>query len=173
MQYDAAIIGAGPGGYAAAIRLGQHGKKVLLAEKDKIGGECLNYGCIPSKALIELANSIHYLKEIPGAHSSFDLNMKEWQESERYITLLWFPEESICLNVLCTPSIATSGKFIIGVETIPPIVPMFVTVNVPFCTSPRLSEDDLALDARSLTLSAMPVRLNLSALCTTATVKPS
>lgn len=80
MQYDAAIIGAGPGGYAAAIRLGQHGKKVLLAEKDKIGGECLNYGCIPSKALIELANSIHYLKEIPGAHPSIDLNMKEWQE---------------------------------------------------------------------------------------------
>ena len=137
MQYDAAIIGAGPGGYAAAIRLGQHGKKVLLAEKDKIGGECLNYGCIPSKALIELANSIHYLKEIPGAHPSFDLNMKEWQEWK------W----------------AMINRLTSGVETIPPIVPMFVTVNVPFWTSPRLSEDDLALDARSLTLSAMPVRL--------------
>jgi len=79
MQYDVAIIGSGPGGYAAAIRLGQNGKKVLLVEKDRIGGECLNYGCIPSKALIELANSINYLKDIPGAHPTFDLNMEEWQ----------------------------------------------------------------------------------------------
>jgi len=79
MRYDAAIIGSGPGGYAAAIRIGQHEKKVLLIEKDKIGGECLNYGCIPSKALIELANSIHYLKDMPGANPSFNLNLKEWQ----------------------------------------------------------------------------------------------
>jgi dihydrolipoamide dehydrogenase len=79
MRYDAAIIGSGPGGYAAAIRIGQHGKKVILIEKDKIGGECLNYGCIPSKALIELANSIHYLKDMPGANPSFNLNLKEWQ----------------------------------------------------------------------------------------------
>jgi dihydrolipoamide dehydrogenase len=79
MRYDAAIIGSGPGGYAAAIRIGQHGRKVILIEKDKIGGECLNYGCIPSKALIELANSIHYLKEMPGANPSFNLNLKEWQ----------------------------------------------------------------------------------------------
>ena len=79
MRYDAAIIGSGPGGYAAAIRIGQHGRKVLLIEKDKIGGECLNYGCIPSKALIEMANSMHYLKDMPGAHPSFNLDMKEWQ----------------------------------------------------------------------------------------------
>ncbi|WP_393971261.1 dihydrolipoyl dehydrogenase [Oxyplasma meridianum] len=79
MRYDAAIIGSGPGGYAAAIRLGQHGRKVLLIEKDRIGGECLNYGCIPSKALIELANSMHYLKGMPGANPSFNLNLKEWQ----------------------------------------------------------------------------------------------
>lgn len=49
---DVLVIGAGPGGYSAAIRLGQLGRKVLLAERSEIGGECLNRGCIPSKALL-------------------------------------------------------------------------------------------------------------------------
>lgn len=52
---DVAVIGTGPGGYVAAIRLGQLGKKVIVVDKDKIGGTCLNYGCIPSKALITAA----------------------------------------------------------------------------------------------------------------------
>lgn len=51
-HYDVAIIGAGPGGYVAAIRSAQLGKKVVLIEKENIGGVCLNVGCIPSKALI-------------------------------------------------------------------------------------------------------------------------
>lgn len=49
------VIGAGPGGYVSAIRLGQLGKNVMLIDKDKLGGTCLNYGCIPSKALITAA----------------------------------------------------------------------------------------------------------------------
>ncbi len=56
MQYDAIIIGSGPGGYVSAIRLGQLGLKTALIERNVIGGECTNYGCIPSKALIEMAN---------------------------------------------------------------------------------------------------------------------
>jgi dihydrolipoamide dehydrogenase len=80
MDYDAIIIGGGPGGYATAIRLGQYGKKALLIEENKIGGECLNYGCIPSKALIEMADSINYLKEMPGVEFSFNIDMKKWQE---------------------------------------------------------------------------------------------
>ncbi|MDX2089576.1 MAG: dihydrolipoyl dehydrogenase [Kofleriaceae bacterium] len=53
--YDAIVIGGGPGGYPAAIRLGQLGQSVLVVEKENMGGICLNWGCIPSKALIAAA----------------------------------------------------------------------------------------------------------------------
>jgi dihydrolipoamide dehydrogenase len=52
IRTEALVIGAGPGGYVAGIRLGQLGKKTIVLEKDKVGGICLNVGCIPSKALI-------------------------------------------------------------------------------------------------------------------------
>lgn len=52
---EAVILGAGPGGYVAAIRLGQLGKETILIEKDQLGGVCVNMGCIPSKALIRVA----------------------------------------------------------------------------------------------------------------------
>jgi dihydrolipoamide dehydrogenase len=55
LRVDAVVIGAGPGGYVAGIRLGQLGKKALVVERDKAGGVCLNVGCIPSKALINAA----------------------------------------------------------------------------------------------------------------------
>ena len=80
MDFDATVIGSGPGGYATAIRIGQRGKKVLLIEKDRIGGECLNYGCIPSKALIELAGSMHYLRSIPGFRGDMGIDLNSWQE---------------------------------------------------------------------------------------------
>jgi dihydrolipoamide dehydrogenase len=54
--YDAIVIGGGPGGYVAAIRLGQLGLKTLCVEKEYMGGVCLNWGCIPSKALIAASN---------------------------------------------------------------------------------------------------------------------
>ena len=56
VQYDVAIIGAGPGGYSAALKLAQLGKKTVLIENHKLGGECLNYGCIPSKTIISTSN---------------------------------------------------------------------------------------------------------------------
>ncbi|MEE9236724.1 MAG: dihydrolipoyl dehydrogenase [Thermoplasmata archaeon] len=58
-KVEAVVIGAGPGGYVAAIRLGQLGVETVLVEKDSLGGECLNYGCIPSKALISIGNLVH------------------------------------------------------------------------------------------------------------------
>ncbi len=63
LKKDAVVIGAGPGGYVAAIRLGQLGKKVLLVDEDRVGGTCLNYGCIPSKAVIYFANLFGKIKK--------------------------------------------------------------------------------------------------------------
>ena len=55
-RYEVAVIGGGPGGYVAGIRLGQHGKKAVVIEREHMGGVCLNWGCIPSKAIIHAAN---------------------------------------------------------------------------------------------------------------------
>src|SRR3989440_10564589 len=58
-HYDVAIIGAGPGGYVAAIRAAQLGGKVAIVEKQYLGGTCLNVGCIPSKAMLHVAEVMH------------------------------------------------------------------------------------------------------------------
>src|SRR6185436_17635979 len=55
-RYDVAIIGGGPGGYVAGIRAGQLGKKAVVIERENLGGVCTNWGCIPSKAIIHVAN---------------------------------------------------------------------------------------------------------------------
>ena len=62
MKYDIIVIGSGPGGYVAAIRAAQLGKKVALVEKAEAGGVCLNWGCIPTKALLKSAQVFHYCK---------------------------------------------------------------------------------------------------------------
>ncbi|MFW9867162.1 MAG: dihydrolipoyl dehydrogenase [Candidatus Thorarchaeota archaeon] len=74
-QYDLAIIGAGPGGYHAAIRAAQLGAKVALIEKDKLGGTCLNRGCIPTKALLA---SAHFLEKINNAEL-FGISIKNYE----------------------------------------------------------------------------------------------
>jgi dihydrolipoamide dehydrogenase len=60
--FDAVVIGAGPGGYVAAIRLAQLGRKTALVDRGALGGVCLNWGCIPSKALIAAANLVEEVK---------------------------------------------------------------------------------------------------------------
>jgi dihydrolipoamide dehydrogenase len=83
--YDAIVIGAGPGGYPCGIRLGQLKQKVLVIEKDQPGGVCLNWGCIPSKALISAA---HLFEKAKGgatmgikATVEHDPNaMQDWKE---------------------------------------------------------------------------------------------
>lgn len=61
MNYDIIVIGSGPGGYVAAIRASQLGLKTAIVEKESLGGICLNWGCIPTKALLKSANVFEYL----------------------------------------------------------------------------------------------------------------
>jgi dihydrolipoamide dehydrogenase len=62
MAYDVIVLGSGPGGYPAAIRASQLGKKVAIVEKELLGGICLNWGCIPTKALLKSAQVYEYAK---------------------------------------------------------------------------------------------------------------
>jgi dihydrolipoamide dehydrogenase len=62
-SYDCIVIGAGPGGYVAAIRAAQLGKKTAVIEKDKVGGRCLNYACIPAKAVLRSADLLSEINE--------------------------------------------------------------------------------------------------------------
>ena len=81
---DVAVIGAGPGGYTAAIRAAQLGKEVILIEKDRIGGVCTNVGCIPSKALIHAADVKHESESASarkmGIEAKIDFDFRKTQE---------------------------------------------------------------------------------------------
>src|SRR3989338_2565562 len=61
MSYDVIVVGSGPGGYVAAIRASQLGLKVAVIERAELGGICLNWGCIPTKALLKSANVFEYI----------------------------------------------------------------------------------------------------------------
>ena len=62
-SFDCIIIGSGPGGYVAAIRAAQLGMSVAVVEQDKIGGRCLNYACIPAKAVLRSADIVSEIRE--------------------------------------------------------------------------------------------------------------
>ena len=86
--YDLAIIGSGPGGYHSAIRAAQYGANVALIEKDKLGGTCLNWGCIPAKALYASAELIQKLRESGEEHgiiSDFKLDFAKAVERKNQV----------------------------------------------------------------------------------------
>ena len=60
--YDLIVLGSGPGGYVAAIRAAQLGLKTAIVEREVLGGICLNWGCIPTKALLRSAEMFHHIK---------------------------------------------------------------------------------------------------------------
>ena len=71
-SYDIAIIGGGPGGYVAAIRAAQLGMSVAIVEQEELGGLCLNWGCIPSKALLRNAEVLSLMHRANEFGFSFD-----------------------------------------------------------------------------------------------------
>lgn len=73
-KFDVVVLGAGPGGYVAAIRAAQLGKKVAIVEKEKLGGVCLNKGCIPTKAVLKSAHSVHEIADF--AKLGIDVELK-------------------------------------------------------------------------------------------------
>jgi len=79
MSYDVIVIGSGPGGYVTAIRASQLGLKTAVVERSELGGVCLNWGCIPTKALLKSANVFEYIQhaddygiKVDGAEINFD-----------------------------------------------------------------------------------------------------
>lgn len=76
--YDVVVLGAGPGGYVAAIRAAQLGLQTAMVEKDELGGVCLNWGCIPTKALLKNAEVLSYLQEAEKWGLAFDNLRVDW-----------------------------------------------------------------------------------------------
>ena len=82
-NFDVIVLGSGPGGYVTAIRASQLGLKTAIIEKESLGGVCLNWGCIPTKALLKSAQVFEYLKhagdyglKVDGADKDFDAVVK-------------------------------------------------------------------------------------------------
>src|SRR3954470_7550800 len=61
--FDCVVIGSGPGGYVAAIRAAQLGMRTVVVEKDQVGGRCLNYACIPAKAVLRSADILQEIRD--------------------------------------------------------------------------------------------------------------
>src|ERR1700744_5904369 len=80
-NYDLIVMGGGPAGYVAAIRAAQLGKKVACVEKERAGGTCLNWGCIPTKSLLRNAELFHLMKHRAGEFGfSFDNLNFDWSK---------------------------------------------------------------------------------------------
>ena len=83
MNYDVIVLGSGPGGYVTAIRASQLGFKTAIIEKESLGGVCLNWGCIPTKALLKSAQVFDYINhaedfgiKVDGVQSDFPAVIK-------------------------------------------------------------------------------------------------
>jgi len=90
-EFDITIIGGGPGGYVAAIRASQLGLKTAIVEKSQLGGVCLNWGCIPTKALLknaEIYNNFKHAEEFGISYSNLKVDFKKVIERSRKVALL-------------------------------------------------------------------------------------
>lgn len=121
--YDLGIIGAGPGGYVAAIRAAQLGLKPVLIEQDRVGGLCLNWGCIPGKALLfnaELVNLSRRSEEFGIVHDNLRLDLARAVDRSREVVDRTVKGVEFLLRKNGVKVVRGSGKFIgqheIGVQ---------------------------------------------------------
>ncbi len=85
-DFDLAIVGGGPGGYVAAIRAAQLGMKTVLVEKAQLGGVCLNWGCIPTKALLRSADVLRLVRDA----ARFGVQVGEPETDLQTMVILFF-----------------------------------------------------------------------------------
>jgi dihydrolipoamide dehydrogenase len=122
-SYDCIVVGSGPGGYVAAIRAAQLGKKTAVVEKDKVGGRCLNYACIPAKAVLrsaDLLTEIHEAGEYGLRVSGVEVDYGAIQERRRKVVSILtggvaglFKKNKIDL-IEGEASLSSSGNVLIG-----------------------------------------------------------
>src|ERR1700710_3190137 len=89
-QYDVVVVGGGPGGYVCAIRASQLGLKTAVVERDRMGGICLNWGCIPTKALLrssEIWHLMHRLNEFGFSADNLKFDIGKIVERSRKVAL--------------------------------------------------------------------------------------
>src|SRR6185312_14401773 len=90
-NFDVCVIGAGPGGYVAAIRCAQLGKKTVIVEREFLGGVCLNVGCIPSKAMIVASHFLHRIQ-----HDAPEMGIEIKSEAKVNMKKLVSWKQSVC-----------------------------------------------------------------------------
>lgn len=83
-QFDVVIVGAGPGGYTAAVKAAEYGMKTVVIEQKKIGGTCVNRGCIPTKALLYASNMFHMMQNCDEFGVSTDFISFDFEKMQRY-----------------------------------------------------------------------------------------
>ena len=176
MLYDTIIIGAGPGGYLAAERLGHAGKKVLLIEEKELGGTCLNRGCIPTKTLLNSAKRYVHAQEagkfgVTVENVSFDWGaIQKWKEEVvsklrggigSQIKRLGVETVAAKGKILAPPLGKGAGKVEAGGQVHETKTIMVSTGSVPFIPPiPGTKDNPHSLDSTGiLSVGAVPTRL--------------
>lgn len=182
-HFDIAVIGAGSGGLSVAAAAAQFGRKVVLFEKGEMGGDCLNYGCVPSKALLAAARQAHAMRSgaaygIKPVEPQVDFDavrahvrraiaaIAPHDSQERFeklgVTVVrsaaWFLDER---TVEAAGERYTARRFVIATGSSPALPPVPGLGGVPYLTNETLFGND-TLPAHLLVLGAGPIGLEMA-----------